>query len=117
MFCVVIMSSRRKSPTTLPIAFDIEDLRAIDEWMLRACSRQLQWWIALDGLKTEEVFCVNLRSADRIARWTVMPLPGRKARFTECALRRRSWVLATVANGLEAVDAASALYVEYGRTL
>ena len=93
-------------------AFQIEDLQRIDEWRLRPRATLLQTWIALDGSKADEVLCVNLSTADRIARWTVTPVRGGRARFAEASPRRRSWSLDTVADALEAVDAAAAFCAE-----
>jgi hypothetical protein len=102
----------RKAARSLAQAFQIEDLLRIEEWRLRARPIRLQAWIALDGVRTDEVLCVNLPASDRIARWTVTPLRGGRARFAEASPRRRSWSLDTVADALEAVEAASAFSVE-----
>jgi hypothetical protein len=102
---------RKLSPTVVS-AFQIEDLRRIDEWRLRVRPVPLQTWLALDGKRSDEVLCVNLSTADRIALWTVTPVQGGRARFAQSSPRRRSWSLETVADALEAIDAAAAFCVE-----
>jgi hypothetical protein len=89
-------------------AFAIEDLLQMDEWRRRPRTVALQTWIALDGARSDEVLCVNLSSADRVARWTVTPAPGGRVRLATCFPRRRSWALATAADALEAIDVAAA---------
>ena len=104
--------ARRKLSPKGGLAFPIADLQRIEEWRHGPRVTPIQTWLALDGVRTHEVLCVNLSTADRVARWTVAPDRGGRVRLAQVSPQRRSWLLESVDDALEALEIAVAFCVE-----